>query len=111
MLDFISLSITYIVEFGGHIYQQIIGISYGNKVHAPLSLSIFSCIAMRLNLYHNLSKAKELSYRIFTVYIHNDSFPIKSAFLPPFRFRKRNLSELCSNNMHFKLIDMKTKGM
>ena len=25
----------------------------------------------------------------FTVYIHNDSFPIKSAFLPPFRIRKR----------------------
>jgi hypothetical protein len=24
-----------------------------------------------------------------TVYIHNDSFPIKSAFLPPFRIRKR----------------------
>ena len=23
-----------------------------------------------------------------TVYIHNDSFPIKSAFLPPFRIRK-----------------------
>jgi hypothetical protein len=46
-----------------------------------------------------------------TVYIHNDSFPIKSAFLPPFRIRKRFLSELCSDNMHFKLIDMKTKGM
>ena len=30
-----------------------------------------------------------------TVYIHNDSFPIKSAFLPPFRFRKRNLSDFC----------------
>ena len=29
------------------------------------------------------------------VYIHNDSFPIKSAFLPPFRFRKRNLSDVC----------------
>jgi hypothetical protein len=25
----------------------------------------------------------------FTVYIHNDSFPIKSEFLPPFRIRKR----------------------
>ena len=25
----------------------------------------------------------------FTVYIHNDFFPIKSAFLPPFRIRKR----------------------
>ena len=48
---------------------------------------------------------------IYTVYIHNDSFPIKSAFLPPFRFKKRNLSELCSDNMHFKLIDMITKGM
>ena len=47
---------------------------------------------------------------IITVYIHNDSFPIKSAFLPPFRIRKRNLSELSSDNMHFKLIDMKTKG-
>ena len=46
-----------------------------------------------------------------TVYIHNDSFPIKSAFLPPFRIRKRNLSELCPDNMHFKLINMKTKGM
>ena len=30
-----------------------------------------------------------------TVYIHNDSFPFKSAFLPPFRFRKRNLSDFC----------------
>jgi hypothetical protein len=26
---------------------------------------------------------------LFTVYIHYDSFPIKSAFLPPFRIRKR----------------------
>ena len=47
----------------------------------------------------------------YMMYIHNDSFPIKSAFLSPFRIRKRNLSELCSDNMHFKLIDMKTKGM
>ena len=45
------------------------------------------------------------------VYIHNDFFPIKSAFLPPFRIEKLNLSELCSANMHFKLIDMKTKGI
>jgi hypothetical protein len=26
---------------------------------------------------------------LFTVYIHNDCFPIKSAFLPPFRIGKR----------------------
>ena len=45
------------------------------------------------------------------VYIHNDSFPIKSAFLPPFRIGKPKPSELCSDNMHFKLIDMKTKGI
>jgi hypothetical protein len=39
-----------------------------------------------------------LTSSVNTVYIHNDSFPIKSAFLPPFRIRKRNLSELCNKN-------------
>jgi hypothetical protein len=30
---------------------------------------------------------------LFTVYFHKDSFPIKSAFLPPFRIRKRFRSD------------------
>ena len=46
------------------------------------------------NLHQVCSKPKYLKAK-YTVYIHNDSFPIKSAFLPPFRFRKRNLSDVC----------------
>jgi hypothetical protein len=50
-------------------------------------------------------------YFLTNITVYNNSFPIKSAFLPPFRIGKLNLSELCSDNMHFKLIDMKTKDM
>jgi hypothetical protein len=63
------------------------------------------------NIYiFNLLK-EPLAINSIMMYIHNGSFPIKSAFLPSFRIGKPNLSELCSDNMHFKLIDMKTKGM
>jgi hypothetical protein len=50
-------------------------------------------------------------YFLTNITVYNNSFPIKSAFLPPFRIGKLNLSELCSDNMHFKLIDMNTKDM
>ena len=39
--------------------------------------------------YLVLSTKVNFPQAFFTVYIHNDSFPIKSAFLPPFRIRKR----------------------
>ena len=42
----------------------------------------------------NCSRQSKYFIKYYTVYIHNDSFPIKSAFLSPFRIRKRFHSDI-----------------
>ena len=46
--------------------------------------NVTSCLSLEIKIRLNLTILS-----MVTVYIHSDSFPIKSAFLPPFRIRKR----------------------